>query len=219
MTEFKVHLEIISPCFLVSHSSNLFLTFWYDLDWNHYYNQSSMKIALKISQFIDRISEWCGKITYGLIILMISLGAWNVVGRYLGKIVGENLTSNSFLELQWYLFDLVFFLGAAYALKHNSHVRVDVFYKDFSPKQKAIVNIVGVIFFLIPFCGVVMFYSWKYVTNSWSIWEISPDDGGLPRYPIKTMILVSPALLILQGISEVIKNVNFLLNSSSETIV
>ena len=178
-----------------------------------------MKIALKISQLIDRISEWCGKITYGLIILMITLGAWNVIGRYLGKIIGENLTSNSFLELQWYLFDLVFFLGASYALKHNSHVRVDVFYKDFSPKLKAIVNILGVIFFLIPFCGIIIFYSWKYVANSWSIWEISPDDGGLPRYPIKTMIIVSPVLLILQGISEIIKNIAFLTNGSTDTIV
>ena len=177
-----------------------------------------MKIALKIAQIIDRISEWCGKITYGLVILMITLGVWNVIGRYLGKIIGENLTSNSFLELQWYIFDLVFFLGAAYALKHNSHVRVDVFYKDFSPRVIAIVNILGVVFFLIPFCSVIIYFSWQYVMNSWNIWEISPDDGGLPRYPIKTMIIVSPILLILQGIAEIIKNAAFLLNESPEDI-
>lgn len=177
-----------------------------------------MKIALKIAQIIDRLSEWCGKITYGLVMLMITLGVWNVIGRYLGKIIGENLTSNSFLELQWYIFDLVFFLGAAYALKYNSHVRVDVFYKDFSPKIKAVVNIFGVVFFLIPFCSVIIYFSWQYVMNSWDIGEISPDDGGLPRYPIKTMIIVSPILLILQGISEIIKNVAFLLNESPEDI-
>ena len=177
-----------------------------------------MKLALKIAQIIDHISEWCGKITYGLVMLMITLGVWNVIGRYLGKLIGENLTSNSLLELQWYIFDVIFFLGAAYALKHNSHVRVDVFYKDFSPKIKSIVNIFGVIFFLIPFCGVILYFSWQYVINSWNIGEVSPDDGGLPRYPIKTMILVSPILLILQGIAEIIKNISFLMNHSSEDI-
>ncbi len=149
---------------------------------------------------------------------MISLGVWNVIGRYLGKIIGENLTSNSLLELQWYIFDLIFFLGAAYALKHNSHVRVDVLYKDFSTKKKAIINILGVIFFLIPFCSVIIYFSWQYVMNSWDIWEVSADDGGLPRYPIKTMIIVSPILLILQGIAELIKNVDFLINKSEENI-
>jgi TRAP-type mannitol/chloroaromatic compound transport system permease small subunit len=177
-----------------------------------------MKIAMKIAQIIDRLSEWCGKITYGLVMLMITLGVWNVIGRNLGKRIGQNLTSNSLLELQWYLFDIIFFLGAAYALKHNAHVRVDIFYKNFSPRLKAIVNIVGVIFFLIPFCGVILYFSWQYVINSWNIWEISPDDGGLPRYPIKTMILVSPILLILQGIAELIKNIAFLKNNSPENI-
>lgn len=177
-----------------------------------------MKIALKIAHMIDRLSEWCGKITYGLVILMITLGVWNVIGRYLGKLIGENLTSNSLLELQWYIFDLVFFLGAAYALKHNAHVRVDVFYKNFSPKIKALVNILGVIFFLIPFCGVIFYFSWQYVINSWNIGEVSPDDGGLPRYPIKTMILISPILLILQGIAEIIKNLSLLKNHSAEDI-
>ena len=177
-----------------------------------------MKIALKIAQIIDWISEWCGKLTYGLVLLMITLGVWNVVGRYIGKIIGENLTSNSLLELQWYIFDLVFFLGASYALKHNNHVRVDVFYKDFSPKVKAIVNILGVIFFLIPFCGVMIYFSWQYVVNSWNILEVSPDDGGLPRYPIKTMIIISPMFLILQGIAELINNVAFLRNYTEDNL-
>lgn len=165
-----------------------------------------MRIALRISQWIDNFSEWCGKFSYGLVLLMIMVGVWNVVGRYLGKAMGENLTSNFFLELQWYIFDVIFFMGAAYGLKNNSHVRVDVFYKDFSPKRKALVNILGVVLFLIPFCGVIIYFSWQYVINSWQIGEVSGDDGGLPRYPIKTMIVVSPILLIMQGVSEVIKN-------------
>jgi len=174
-----------------------------------------MGIALKISKIIDNISEWCGKISYGLVLVMIALGVWNVLGRYIGKIFGENLSSNSFIELQWYVFDIIFFLGAAYALKVDRHVRVDLFYKDFSPKLKALVNILGVVLFVFPFCGVVIYFSWQYVANSWQIWEISADEGGLPRYPIKTMILVSPFLLILQGISEIIKNLDIFLNNSS----
>ncbi|NCO79642.1 MAG: TRAP transporter small permease subunit [Cyanobacteria bacterium] len=177
-----------------------------------------MNIAIKIAQIIDLITEWYGKIVYWLVLVMIGIGVWNVIGRYLGKIIGENLTSNSLIELQWYIFDLIFFLGAAYTLKKDNHVRVDIFYKDLPTKRKALINIIGVLFFLIPFCGVIIYFSWQYVFNSWQILEISPDDGGLPRYPIKTLIIISPILLIIQGISELIKNLVIFLNYSPEKI-
>ncbi|WP_373481031.1 TRAP transporter small permease subunit [Geminocystis sp.] len=177
-----------------------------------------MNIAIKIAQIIDLITEWYGKIVYWLVLVMIGIGVWNVIGRYLGKIIGENLTSNSLIELQWYIFDLIFFLGAAYTLKKDNHVRVDIFYKDLSTKRKALINIIGVLFFLIPFCGVIIYFSWQYVFNSWQILEISPDDSGLPRYPIKTLIIISPILLIIQGISELIKNLVIFLNYSPEKI-
>jgi TRAP-type mannitol/chloroaromatic compound transport system permease small subunit len=173
-----------------------------------------MNIALKIAHVIDSANEWCGKLTYWLVLVMIGIGVWNVIGRYLGKFIGHNLTSNSLIELQWYLFDLLFFLGAAYALKHDSHVRVDLFYKDLTAKKKAMVNIIGILGFLMPFCAVVIYFSGQYVLNSWQIQELSPDDGGLPRYPIKTMIIISPLLLIIQGISELIKNTAILLDYS-----
>ena len=99
-----------------------------------------MNLALKIAQTIDLITEWYGKLVYWLVLLMIGIGVWNVLGRYIGRIVGENLSSNSLIELQWYLFDLIFFLGAAYTLKRDSHVRVDIFYKNlfyfFLPARK-----------------------------------------------------------------------------------
>jgi len=177
-----------------------------------------MNIAIKIAQIIDLITEWYGKIVYWLVLVMIGIGVWNVIGRYLGKIIGENLTSNSLIELQWYIFDLIFFLGAAYTLKKDNHVRVDIFYKDLPTKRKALINIIGVLFFLIPFCGVIIYFSWQYVFNSWQILEISPDDCGLPRYPIKTLIIISPILLIIQGISELIKNLVIFLNYSPEKI-
>jgi len=161
---------------------------------------------LRISRVIDSFNERIGRLTYWILPLMIMIGVWNVVGRYLGRFIGENLSSNGFIETQWYLFDLVFLLGAAYTLKHNGHVRVDVFYKSLRPKAQAIANLIGTLLFLIPFCIMVIYFSWGAIVNSWTIQEMSPDPGGLPRYPIKSMIIVSFGLLILQGISEAIKN-------------
>jgi TRAP-type mannitol/chloroaromatic compound transport system permease small subunit len=170
---------------------------------------------LKIAQTIDLVSEWIGRVTYWFVLAMVGVGVWNVIGRYLGKLIGQNLTSNSLIELQWYLFDIVFFLGAAYTLKKDNHVRVDLFYKDLKPEKKAIINLIGISLFLIPFCLMIIYYSWDYVINSWEIKEVSPDDGGLIRYPLKTMIILSPILLIIQGISEAIKNIAILTNKIS----
>lgn len=160
----------------------------------------------KIARAIDLINEWIGRISYWLVLLMVAVGAWNVVGRYLGRIIGINLTSNSFIEIQWYLFDLVFLFGAAYALKYNEHVRVDIFYKSWNRRRRAIANFIGNLIFLIPFSSLLIYYSWATVVNSWRIREMSPDPGGLPRYPIKFAIILAFSLLILQGISEAIKN-------------
>ncbi len=165
-----------------------------------------MRRLLQISRVIDALNEGIGRLSYWLVFFMVLVGVWNVVGRYIGRWIGQNLTSNALIEIQWYLFDLVFLLGAAYALKHNGHVRVDLFYKDLSPRRKALINFLGSIIFLIPFCGLIIYYSWGTILNSWKILEISPDPGGLPRYPIKSVIIISMILLILQGISEAIKN-------------
>ncbi|WP_353673074.1 TRAP transporter small permease subunit [Synechocystis sp. LKSZ1] len=165
-----------------------------------------MQILLRLADRIDRLMDRIGRLTGWLVVAMIGIGVGNVVGRYGGKLLGQNLVSNGLLEAQWYLFDLIFLLGAAYALQHNEHVRVDIFYKTLGPKGRAWVNLLGTIFLLIPFCCLVLYYSWGSVINSWQIWEMSPDPGGLPRYPIKTMILVSFGLLILQGLAEMIKN-------------
>lgn len=165
-----------------------------------------MQILLRLSRMIDGLNELIGRLTYWLVMLMVLVGVWNVIGRYLGRSIGQNLTSNALIEIQWYIFDLVFLLGGAYALKHNEHVRVDIFYTRWSPKRKALANLIGTILFLIPFSIIVIIVSWGAVFNSWAILETSPDPGGLPRYPIKTMIIVSFILLFLQGISEAIKN-------------
>lgn len=173
-----------------------------------------MQILLRLARLIDTINEAIGRLTYWLVLLMVGVGVWNVVGRYLGKAISQNLTSNALIEIQWYLFDLVFLLGGAYTLKHNEHVRVDILYKGWSAKKKAIANLIGSLLFLITFAVMVIYFSWDTVLNSWKIKEMSPDAGGLPRYPIKTVIIVSFILLILQGIAEAIKNWAIITNQS-----
>lgn len=169
-----------------------------------------MEKLLQLSRIIDSLNEKIGRLTYWLVPLMVLIGVWNVAGRYVGRAVGQNLSSNAFIEGQWYIFDLVFLLGAAYTLKHNEHVRVDIFYSNWPPKRKALADLIGTLFFLIPFSIIIIWFSWDTIVNSWAILETSPDPGGLPRYPIKSMIIVSCALLILQGISEAIKKFAYL---------
>lgn len=165
-----------------------------------------MHFLLQVARNIERFTNAIGKLAYWLVLVMIGVGVWNVLGRYVGHAIGQNLSSNALIETQWYLFDLVFLLGAAYTLQHNEHVRVDVFYARWSRRRQAIANLFGTLFFLLPFAVLAIYFSWGAVAQSWVIRETSPDPGGLIRYPIKAMILVSFVLLILQGIADAINN-------------
>lgn len=162
-----------------------------------------MQRLLRLARGIDRFSEWTGRLVYWLVLAMVLIGAYNALVRY----VAPELSSNMYLELQWYLFALVFLLGAAYTLRHDAHVRVDVLYGRLSRKGRAWVNVLGTLLFLLPFCALMLWTSWPAVVNSWAVREVSPDPGGLPRYPIKTMILVGFAFLALQGVSLLIKEI------------
>lgn len=165
---------------------------------------------LRLSQWIDAVNERIGQIAYWLVLVMLGIGCWNVVGRYVGQWLGRSLSSNSLIESQWYLFSLIFLMGAAYTLKHNDHVRVDMFYSRWSEKRKALANLIGTGLFLLPFCVLVIMFSWKVILISWQSWEMSPDPGGLPRYPIKSVIIVSFLSLMAQGLSEGIKAIAIL---------
>ena len=158
----------------------------------------------------DRINEYVGRGVYWLSLIMVIVGAYNAVARYFDRFTGWGLSSNMYIELQWYLFSVLFLLGAAYTLKHDDHVRVDVFYGKLSPRGKAWINLIGTVLFLFPFCLVVLITATPSVIESWSIMEMSPDPGGLPRYPIKTVILFAFVLLIWQGIYIVIRQVKIL---------
>lgn len=176
-------------------------------------NPSQMRALLKVSQVIDGITERIGKLCDWIVILTIAVGFYNVAARYIGRFVGMKLASNMFLELQWYLFSLMFFLGFAYILKNGANVRVDFLYANWSERRRALIDLLGTVLFLIPFCilGIWVTFnpvllSWgRLPDGSWGQWEVSSDADGLPRAPIKTMIIVAFVLLLLQAISQTIK--------------
>jgi TRAP-type mannitol/chloroaromatic compound transport system permease small subunit len=163
---------------------------------------------LRVSAAIDRVTGAVGRAAAWLALVMVLVGAFNAVARYLGRYVGVNLSANVYLELQWYLFSMLFLLGAAWALRENAHVRVDVMFARLSERGQSLINILGTLLLLVPFCTFVLWVSVPVVRSSWIIREGSPDPGGLPRYPLKAMILVCFVLLLLQAVSELIKEVH-----------
>lgn len=172
----------------------------------------------KISRAIDRFSEGLGNIAVYVVMLTVTIGFLNVVLRYAGRFTGTQLTSNRFIETQWYLYSLIFFFGFAYILKNSINVRVDFWFANQSRKLQATIDLVGHFIALIPFCIIGLWVTYSPVLRSWGLlsdgswgtWEISPDPGGWPRAPIKSMILVAFFTLLLQAISEVIKLVAIL---------
>ena len=175
-----------------------------------------MHRLLRLARGIDRLSERTGRVLYWLVLAMVLLGAFNAVVRYLDRYTGLGLSSNTYIELQWYLFSLVFLLGAAYALRHDVHVRVDVLYGRLSRRGQAWVNVAGTVLFLIPFCVLMLVVSWPFVRESWALLEVSNDPGGLPRYPLKTVVPVAFLLLLLQGLSLLITEAAVLRGASGE---
>ena len=158
------------------------------------------------SRFVDRLTGGLGRFIAWMALLMVLIGAYNAIARYLGRFIGVNLSSNLYLELQWYLFSLIFLLGAGFALKEDAHVRVDVVYGRLSARARAAINVVGSVFMLLPFSIFVLWVSWPSIRNSWAVREASPDPGGLPRYPLKAVIIAAFVLLVAQGVSEFLKD-------------
>lgn len=161
-----------------------------------------MKIIKAYINFIDKLNEKIGSLTSWLTALLVLVVSYDVIVRY---IFGES--SVGLQELEWHLFALIFLVAAAYTLKIDDHVRVDMFYTKFSPKKQALVNLLGALLFLIPFCVLVIYSSQEFVSLSFRINETSPDAGGLPaRYILKAFIPISFFLLLLQGISLALKS-------------
>ncbi len=152
-------------------------------------------------KFMDTFSEHMGVGIGWFTTIMVVVVFVNVLLRY---VFGQSLLALQ--DLSWYVFGLVFLIGAAYTLKHDRHVRVDIFYVNYPPKVKVWTNFLGGIFFLIPFCILGIWVSWEFVARSFLISETSPDAGGLAaRYLAKTMIPIGFLLILLQGISIILK--------------
>jgi len=156
-----------------------------------------------VAYFIDALNERIGRAVSWLALLIVLLQFLIVVGRYVFGVGSIWLQ-----ELIIYMFGFMFMLGAAYTLRHDGHVRVDIFFREAPPRQKAIVNLVGSIVFLIPVCALIFWVAWPYVMQSWSIFEGSQESSGIPaRYLQKTAILAFAALMALQGLSMIIHSV------------
>jgi TRAP-type mannitol/chloroaromatic compound transport system permease small subunit len=168
------------------------------------------KIRLFIN-LIDTFIEWTGKTASWLVLALVLLICYDVAMRYLFQ-----QGSVALQELEWHLFALIFLLGSAYTLKHDEHVRVDIIYQSrfMSDKRRALVNIIGTLFLLLPFCILVLTSSWPFVENAFYYNEGSPDPGGLPyRFLLKGSLLIAFGLLILQALADMARN--FLLLSNN----
>lgn len=168
---------------------------------------------IKLERFFNKAGDYVGYICMAVMLLMIADVFFNVVARYFFKYGNVGLQ-----ELEWHFFAVIIMLGMSYALKDDSHVRVDVFYEKFSPKTKAIINMLGVIFFILPIAILVSWLSFDYVVEAYESGEGSADPGGLPhRWIIKAFIPFSFYLLIFFSIGYFIKHLNLYLACKKES--
>ena len=154
---------------------------------------------------IDRLNQAAGWLGRWALLMMIGIGAWNVVGRYMGLALGLSLSSNALIEAQWFLFDVAFLLGLGYALQKRAHVRIDILLNRQSRRRQLQLELAGTVILLMPFALTVLLVSLQPTLQSWQLWEASPDPGGLPRYLAKSLIPLGFLLLALQGIAELIR--------------
>jgi len=164
-----------------------------------------MRFLLACSHWIDALNERVGRYAAWLVLACILISAANAVARY-----GFNLSSNAFLEIQWYLYSVVFLCAAGYTLKHNAHVRIDIVLARLSDRSRAWIDLIGGLFMLLPAAVIIGWFGWSAFLESYRIDEISPDAGGLLRWPIKLVVPLAFLLLVLQGVSESIKRIAFL---------
>lgn len=164
-----------------------------------------MNALLKVSGVIDAASERIGRAALWLILVVVLISAGNAVSRF-----AFNLSSNAMLEIQWYLFSAIFLFCAAYVLKKNEHIRIDVITGRFSARVQNWIDVFGILVFLLPMAILIAWLSWPVFMNAWTSGEMSSNPGGLIRWPVRLMVPLGFALLILQAVSELIKRIAFL---------
>lgn len=159
-----------------------------------------MRPLLAFADGVDWLTEQIGQWLKWLVLFSSLISAGNALVRY-----SLHTSSNAWLEIQWYMFGAMFMLAAGYALKHEEHVRVDVFFSKMTPQQQAWVDVIGGILFLMPMAVLIAWMAIPMVVNSYGITEYSSDAGGLLRWPIKIVIPLGFVLLAIQGVAEIIK--------------
>jgi TRAP-type mannitol/chloroaromatic compound transport system permease small subunit len=164
-----------------------------------------LNALLALSRLIDRINERIGRTVMWLVLVAVAVSAVNAIVR---KVF--NMSSNAFLEAQWYMFSAIFLLCSAYTLQRNEHIRIDVVAGKLSKRAQTWIDILGTIFFLTPMALLIMVLSWKVFTMSYISNEVSTNAGGLPIWPARALVPIGFFLLLLQGLSELIKRFAFL---------
>jgi TRAP-type mannitol/chloroaromatic compound transport system permease small subunit len=157
---------------------------------------------LRVSGAIDRVNELLGRLANVLVLLSCLVSAGNAMARY-----AYDLSSNGWLEAQWYMFAVMVMFGAAYTLRRNEHVRVEIFYLYLSERGQLWLDLIGAVIFLIPVCVLLAVLSWPFFAQSFAVDEWSSNAGGLLRWPVKLVLPVGFALLAVQGLSELIKRI------------
>lgn len=165
-----------------------------------------------LTKAIDRVTDFTGRLVSWFTVVMVFVVVTVVVTRYFLQV-----GSIALQESVTYLHAVVFLMGIGYTLRHGGHVRVDIFYRNFSIKRRAIIDVTGGILFLLPVSALIFFLSWDYVMASWSIGETSAENNGLPFvFLLKTLMLLMPASLFLQGLAEIFRN-TFVLMGLTDT--
>jgi TRAP-type mannitol/chloroaromatic compound transport system permease small subunit len=172
-----------------------------------------MTYLIKLSRAIDKLNNWLGKMVSWLILIAVLLSAGNAVVRYA---IGDS--SNAFLELQWVLIAAVFLIGAGYTLLHQQHVKVDIVYARFSRRTQLWIDIFGTVFFLFPMAFIVMWLSWPVFVAAYLSGEVSTNTGGLTLWWARLLVPVGFFLLLLQGLSELIKRIAILRGDIEDTL-
>ena len=172
-----------------------------------------MQGLLKLSRLIDTLNLGIGKAATWLILLVVVISAGNAVMRY-----SIDWSSNGLLEIQWYLFSAVFLLCSGYVLLKNEHIRIDVVAGHLSERAQNWIDVFGILIFLLPMAGLVLYLSWPVFMNAWTTSEGSPNPGGLIRWPVRLLMPVGFLLLTLQAVSELIKRVAFLTGSGPNAL-
>ena len=164
-----------------------------------------MNAMLALSRAIDAITERVGRVVYWLVLIVVLISASNAIVRKL-----FNYSSNAYLEIQWYLFSVIFLFGAGYTLLRNEHVRIDIISGRLSARAQNWIDVVGIVLFLWPMSFVIMWMSWPLFVDSLTRHEVSTNAGGLLIWPARLMMPIGFALLIMQSVSELIKRIAFL---------